>query len=533
MTMQPISGDDPLASIAQAVFDEVRRAAPEGLNFDLTLDSSLAEVGLESLARMHVVNCLEVAFHIRFTEDALYDIDTCRDLVEYIAAKTASPEARWAPVAPAAMAKLPGKTEDVTERRIAPEWYEVEQFPECVALAQRLADTAAIGLENPFFRVKERVERATVQIDGCDRISYTSFDYLGMARDPRVAAAAKTAIDRFGTSASASRLVGGNNPIVEQLDKTLATFLGVPAAVSLPSGYGVNASALGHLFGSEDFILYDELAHNSIVQGSMLSQATRRAFPHNDFDFVNKLLGEIRRDFRRVVIVVEGVYSMDGDYPDLPRLLELKRRHRALLYIDEAHSLGVLGPSGRGIFEHFGIDPCEGDLGMGTISKALASGGGFLAGRKTFIQYMKYTTPANVFATALSPANAAAALASLSILEKEPERVERLRSRSDMFLRLAKQLGLDTGPSGGTSIVPVVVGNSQRTLAISAALLRRGIDAQPILYPAVPESKSRIRFFLTSEHTEEQIRRTVQVLADCIAASRGVTPQGIAGKELN
>ncbi len=294
-----------------------------------------------------------------------------------------------------------------------------------------MAGTAAVGLENPFFRVKERVERATVQIAGRDLISYTSFDYLGMARDPRVAAAAKAAIDCFGTSASASRLVGGNNPIVEQLDETLATFLGVEAAVSLPSGYGVNASVLGHLFGAEDFILYDELAHNSIVQGSMLSQATRRAFPHNDFDFVDKLLGEIRSDFRRVVIAVEGVYSMDGDYPDLPRLLEVKRRHRALLYIDEAHSLGVMGPSGRGIFEHFGVDPGEGDLGMGTISKALASGGGFLAGRKNFIQYMKYTTPANVFATGLSPANAAAALAALKILEKEPERVERLRKRSE------------------------------------------------------------------------------------------------------
>jgi len=519
MTMSPISIDYPLASIAQAVFDEVRRAAPEDLNVDLTLDSSLAEAGLESLARMHVVNCLEEAFHIRFTEDSLYDIDTCRDLVEYIAAKIASPATGRAPAASATAANPPGKTESAAERSIPPECYEIERFPECIALAQRLAGTAAAGLENPFFRVKQRVGRTTVQIDGCDLISYTSFDYLGMARDPRVAAAAKVAIDCFGTSASASRLVGGNNPIVEQLDETLATFLGVEAAVSLPSGYGVNASVLGHLFGSDDLILHDELAHNSIVQGSMLSQATRRAFPHNDFDFVDKLLGEIRSDFRRVVIAVEGAYSMDGDYPDLPRLLEVKRRHRALLYIDEAHSLGVMGPSGRGIFEHFGVDPGEGDLGMGTISKALASGGGFLAGRKKFIQYMKYTTPANVFATALSPANAAAALASLKILGKEPERVERLRNRSDMFLRLAQQRGLDTGPSGGTPIVPVVVGDSLRSLAISAALLRRGIDAQPILYPAVPENKARVRFFITAEHTEQQVVQTIDALAECFEAS--------------
>jgi 8-amino-7-oxononanoate synthase len=385
-------------------------------------------------------------------------------------------------------------------------------------LVQRLAGTAAVGLENPFFRVKEQVARKTVRIAGRDLISYTSFDYLGLARDPRVVAAVKSAIDCFGTSASASRLVGGNNPVVEQLDESLARFLGVEAAVSLPSGYGVNASVLGHLFGSDDFILYDELAHNSIVQGSMLSQAARRAFPHNDFDFVDKLLAEIRSDFRRVVIAVEGVYSMDGDYPDLPRLLEVKRRHRALLYIDEAHSLGVMGASGRGLFEHFGLDPCEGDLGMGTISKALASGGGFLAGRRNFIQYMRYTTPANVFATAISPANAAAALASLKILEKEPERVARLRNGSELFLRLAQRGGLDTGASGGTPIVPVLVGDSLRSLAISAALLQRGIDAQPILYPAVPENKARMRFFITAEHTEQQIAQTIDALVECVQA---------------
>ena len=367
MSIRPLCADDSSVSIAQAVLDAVCRAAPEGLNLHLTLDSSLEESGLDSLSRMHAVNCLEEEFHLRFTEEALYNIDTCRDLVQYIAAQinmgSAVPPTK--PRAPSATAMPPRKPEVAAKNGIAPEHYDVEQFPECIALAERLAATAAGGLEIPFFRVKQRVERATVQIDGCDLISYTSFDYLGMARDPRVTAAAKAAIDCFGTSASASRLVGGNNSIVEQLDDTLAAFLGVEAAVSLPSGYGVNASVLGHLFGAGDFILYDELAHNSIVQGSMLSQAARRAFPHNDLDFVDKLLGEVRGDYRRVVIAVEGVYSMDGDYPDLPRLLEVKRRHRALLYVDEAHSLGVMGRSGRGIFEHFGVGPLRRRPGHG------------------------------------------------------------------------------------------------------------------------------------------------------------------------
>ena len=210
---------------------------------------------------------------------------------------------------------------------------------------------------------------------------------------------------------------------------------------------------------------------------------------------------------------------MDGDYPDLPRLIEIKQRHQALLYVDEAHSIGVMGWTGRGICEHFGVDPEAGDLWMGTISKALGSGGGYLAGRKMLMQYLKYTTPAFVFSTAVSPANAAAALEALRILRQEPARVAQLRQRSQLFLKLAVDCGLNTGDSRDTPIIPVILGDSQQCMRVVAALLQEGIDAQPILYPAVPENKSRIRFFITAEHTEEQICRTVQVLAECIAAS--------------
>ena len=164
------------------------------------------------------------------------------------------------------------------------------QFPECVAFHQRLAGSAAAGLENPFFRSKEQVDKSTATIAGREVVSYTSFDYLGLGGHPRVIAAAKDAIDRFGTSASASRLVGGNHAIVQQLDEELARFLGTEAAIVFPSGYGTNASVFGHLFGAEDLILYDELAHNSIVQGALLSKAQRRSFPHNDFEFLDNLL---------------------------------------------------------------------------------------------------------------------------------------------------------------------------------------------------------------------------------------------------
>jgi 8-amino-7-oxononanoate synthase len=397
------------------------------------------------------------------------------------------------------------------------EHYDVTRFPECVAFQQRLAGAAAAGLENPFFRVKERVDQQTVTIAGRETISYTSFDYLGMARDPRVIAAAKQAIDELGTSASASRLVGGNHVILQQLDEAVARFLGTEAAVVSPSGYGTNASALGHLFGEEDLILYDELAHNSIVQGAQLSKAQRRPFPHNDFRFLDKLLSDIRSAHRRVVVALEGVYSMDGDYPDLPRFIEVKRRHKALLYVDEAHSIGVMGRTGRGICEHYGVDPAAGDLWMGTISKALGSSGGYLAGPAVLIQYLRYTVPAFVFATALSPANAAAALTALKLLQAEPARVARLRQRAQLFLKLADDCGLNTGNSNDTPVIPVILGDSARCIHVAAALLREGIDVQPILYPAVPESQSRLRFFITAQHSEEQISRTVQLLADQLA----------------
>ncbi len=498
-------------AVAQAVLHHVRDVLPKSAAGRLSLDASLFELGLDSVAVMEAVNRVEEAFGLRIREDWLYDMETCGDLVRYIQTGGKPDTAPRAAAAPAAVDPPPAAP-------VPAEHYDVALFAECVAFHDRLALGAALGLENPFFRRSERVKAPIATIAGRDAINYTSFDYLGLAGHPEVAAAAKEAIDRFGTSASASRLVGGDNTILAGLDEALAEFLGVEAALVFPSGYGTNASVLGHLFGADDLILYDELAHNSIVQGSMLSRAGRRSFAHNDADALDRLLADVRGQYRRVVVAIEGVYSMDGDYPDLPRFVEVKNRHRALLYVDEAHSVGVLGATGRGICEHFGVDPAEGDLWMGTISKALASGGGYLAGRRKLIEYLKYTTPAFVFATACSPANAAAAAAAVRVLVREPQRVARLHRQAALFLRLAREHGLNTGTSRDTPVIPVILGDSRRCIEVSQALLREGIHAQPILYPAVRESAARIRFFITAEHTEAQIARTVEVLARCAAA---------------
>ncbi len=291
MTVGPETREDLSYVITQAVFDHVRRALPQDVACDISLDSPLDEIGLDSITRMGILNCLEEAFGLRFSEDSLYDMVTCGDVIEYIETHAGGGRPRQQPVA-AAPASCPSQLPATKE--IPAHHYDVAQFPECVALQQRLVGLAMPGLKNPFFRVKECVSKTTATIAGREVVSFTSFDYLGMASDPRVRAAAKQAIDQLGTSASASRLVGGNHAILSQLDEELARFLGTEAATVFPSGYGTNVSVLGHLFGLEDLILYDELAHNSIVQGTLLSKAERRPFPHNDFEFLDKLLRDVR-----------------------------------------------------------------------------------------------------------------------------------------------------------------------------------------------------------------------------------------------
>ena len=354
-------------------------------------------------------------------------------------------------------------------------------------------------------------------IAGKQLISFATYNYLGMSGDPVVSAAAKDAIDRYGTSVSASRLVSGEKPLHRQLEQGLASFLGTEDAICLVGGHATNETTIGHLFGPGDLILHDALAHNSIVQGAILSGARRRPFPHNDVDALDQLLAEIRREYRRVLVVIEGVYSMDGDYPDLPRFVEVKQRHKALLMIDEAHSMGTMGPHGRGIGEHFDVDPRAVDIWMGTLSKSFGSCGGYIAGSRELVEYLKYTAPGFVYSVGMPPSNAAAALAALRLIEEDPERVARVQDRSRTFLRLAKNRGLNTGLSNNTPVIPVIVGNSLHALQLSRRLFERGINVQPILYPAVEEHAARLRFFVTACHTEAQITETVEAVAEELA----------------
>ncbi|HEX4620769.1 MAG TPA: aminotransferase class I/II-fold pyridoxal phosphate-dependent enzyme, partial [Myxococcaceae bacterium] len=391
--------------------------------------------------------------------------------------------------------------------------YRIEKFPEYTELKKRLVTARLSGLKNPYFNLHERVTNDTSVIGGKTYINYSSYNYVGMSGDPAVTRAAREAMERYGTSVSASRIASGEKPLHRELEEAIADFVGTEASIVFVGGYVTNVTVVGHIVGKGDLILHDALAHDSVLQGAKMSGATRRPFPHNDWQALDKLLVSLRPHYRRVLIVLEGVYSMDGDIPDLPKFIAIKKKHKALMLVDEAHSLGVLGRTGRGVGEYFGVDRRDVELWMGTLSKSLASCGGYIGGSKELVEYLKYTAPGFVYSVGISPANAAASLEAIKQIKLHPERVQRLHERSAFFLKLAKAAGIDTGMSHDSAVIPCIVGNSVRCLQLSEGLWKRGINVQPILYPAVEENMARLRFFLTTTHTEEQIRYTVDAIA--------------------
>ena len=488
----------PEGTVEDIVLAEVRRIGGEKVT-QLELDTNIVELGLDSLQRMEIVASLEDIYAARFPETVLTEMETCREVIDAVEKYLGSNP------------KTPGQRARIAD--VPPENYEFDKFPEYVQLKQteKLLDFA--GLENPYFRIHDGVIRGTTSIGGRQLVSFSSYNYLGMSGDPVVTQAAKEAIDRYGTSTTASRLVSGERGVHRDLELAISELLGVEASIVYTSGHSTNQTTIGHLFGPGDLVLHDALAHNSIVQGCVLSGARRRPFPHNDYEALDAILKNIRPDYRRVLVAIEGIYSMDGDFPDLPKFIDVKQRHKAILLVDEAHSIGTMGARGRGIGEHFGTRPSDIDIWMGTISKGLGSSGGYIAGTKALIEYLKYTAPSFVFSSGIAPSEAGAALAAINLLNAEPQRVATLMARSRLFLQLARERGLNTGIASGTPVVPVIIGNSLHALQLSKALEDRGFSVMPILHPAVEEKAARLRFFITATHTEEQIRAAVDATA--------------------
>ncbi|MGB3500807.1 MAG: pyridoxal phosphate-dependent aminotransferase family protein [Mesorhizobium sp.] len=376
----------------------------------------------------------------------------------------------------------------------------------------RMTRMQELPADHPFLKPLETLQDNAARA-GKQFVSFAQYDYLDLSGHPAVRQAAKDAIDEQGTGVGASRLVGGERIGHRMLERELAEFLGFDDALALISGYLTNESLIRTLMHGADAVFYDELSHNSIISGVNGGRYHSAAFPHNDLDALAAMLTARRGEFRNVLVIVEGLYSMDGDIPDLPRLLELKERHGFWLMVDEAHSHGVLGATGRGLAEHFGVDPRGIDVVVGTLSKTFVSAGGIIAGSQALIDLLRYSLGGFIYSVGLPPASVAAARKALAILRAEPERIAAMARNGKMFADICRTAGLSVGTAIGRGVVPVMLGDENTVYYASETLRAEGIQAPPILVIGVPRAGPRIRFFVTAAHSKQDMDRTVAVMA--------------------
>jgi len=353
------------------------------------------------------------------------------------------------------------------------------------------------------------IDGARILSGGREMLLFASYSYLGLIRHPKISAAAKAAIDEYGTGTHGVRILAGSLALHRELEEKIAAFKGTEDAVVYSSGYVTNLATVSTLVGRGDVVICDKLNHASIVDGCILSRARFVRCAHNDMDDLERCLAGAALGAGKLV-VADAVFSMDGDIINLPEMHRLCKKYGALLMVDEAHSLGVLGKTGHGIEEHFGMQGSI-DIKMGTMSKTIPSVGGYIAADRDTIMYLKHTARAFVFSAALPPPQAAAAKAAFEVIEDEPWRIEKLHRNVRLFIDGLKSRGFDTLQSE-TAIVPIICGKDERTLMMTKLAQERGLFVLPVLSPAVPPGTSRIRAAVTSAHTEEEIAQALDIL---------------------
>ncbi|AFM27264.1 7-keto-8-aminopelargonate synthetase-like enzyme [Desulfomonile tiedjei DSM 6799] len=360
----------------------------------------------------------------------------------------------------------------------------------------------------PFFKAISRLDGPHVTVDGRDLIMVGSNNYLGLTTHPKVRQAAMEALREYGTSCSGSRFANGTIDLHEQLEATLARFVGKDAAQVFSTGFQTNQGVIAPLLSRSDTVVIDRLVHASIVEGVRLSFGKVRRFRHNDIESLRKNL-EASADSQGILVVVDGVYSMEGDLAPLPEIVATSKEFNARIMVDDAHGLGVLGKSGRGTLEHFGVTD-EVDLVMGTFSKSLASLGGFIAGDERVISYIKHHSRALIFSAAMPPSAIATVQAALEVIETEPEIRETLWRNTHFLRENIVAAGFETGPTE-SPIVPMIVGDDFRTLFFWKRLFDEGIFTNCVLAPGVPDGQQRIRMCLMATHTMEDLERVVEI----------------------
>ncbi len=383
----------------------------------------------------------------------------------------------------------------------------VALFDKCKGF-NRAKEIQAAGLY-PYFKPISESEDTVVVIEGQKKVMMGSNNYLGLTHHPRVLEAAKAALERYGSGCTGSRFLNGTLDLHERLETRLAEFFGKDAALVFSTGYQANLGLISCLVGRGDVVLLDKLDHASIVDGAKMSFGETARFSHNNLKQLEHLLE--RHAESGVMIIVDGVYSMEGDIADVPSLVKLAQRYGAALALDDAHSVGVLGPKGEGTAAHYGLTD-DVDIIVGTFSKSLASIGGFVAGSETVIHYLKHHSRPLIFTAALPPANTAGVLAALEVMIAEPERRDRLWANTRRLHEGFRSLGFDIGPSQ-TPIVPVLIGTLEKTFGFWRKLFDAGVFTNPVVPPAVPPSECRLRTSLMATHTPEQIDFALETFA--------------------
>jgi len=364
----------------------------------------------------------------------------------------------------------------------------------------------------PFYHAIESGQDAVVKIKGKDVFMFGSNSYLGLTNHPELIKAAKDALDKYGTGASGSRLMNGNLDLHVELESKLADFVQKPAATVFSTGFQTNLGVISGVLGRNDYVILDEKNHASIIEGSRLTFAKSLKFRHNDMSSLETVLQRIGHDDVKL-IVVDGIFSMEGDIIKLDKICDLADKYNASVMVDDAHALGVLGKNGSGTASHYDITDRT-DLIMGTFSKSLASLGGFVAGDFETINFIKHKARSLIFSASIPPASAATVIKALDIIKAEPERRYRLWANTDYARKCLQQENFEIGDSD-TPIIPIFIGEEVKTYTYSAMLLERGVYVNPIVHPAVAKDQAILRFSLMATHTKEQIDYAVETLVKC------------------
>ncbi|MDR2563244.1 MAG: pyridoxal phosphate-dependent aminotransferase family protein [Prevotellaceae bacterium] len=359
----------------------------------------------------------------------------------------------------------------------------------------------ALGLY-PYFRPIESEQDTEVYIHGKKVLMFGSNSYLGLTCHPKIKEAAKAAIDKYGTGCAGSRFLNGTLDIHNELEEKLADFTGKEDAIVFSTGFQSNQGVIPTITGRNDYILLDELDHASIIEGARLSFAKTIKYRHNNMQSLESCLEKCDPD-RLKLIVVDGVFSMDGDIVNLPEIVRLSRKYNANVMVDDAHSLGILGRQGRGTADHFGLTD-QVDFIMGTFSKSFASLGGFVSGDKHTISYLKHNSRALIFSASITPASVAVVLAALEIMKTEPERIEHLWKLTHYCINTLRMRGFELGTTS-TPIIPIIIRNNLKTFKFTSRLMDEGLFVNPVLSPAVSEDMTLIRFSLMATHTQQQV----------------------------